>query len=142
VGARAIIQGWEAGMKQLSLPATIYAAGWLPYHWLLPRCAGMVHHGGMGTTSAGLQAGLPALVIPHLVDQFYWGQRVHELGAGPAPIRRTRLGAANLAAGLQELRHNPALRAAASALGELIRAECGVENAVRLIEETFGTANG
>jgi sterol 3beta-glucosyltransferase len=137
VGARAIVQGWEEGMKQLSLPPAIYAAGSLPHSWLLPRCAGVVHHGGFGTTSAGLRAGMPALVIPHLVDQFYWGQRIHELGAGPPPIRRTRLDPQGLAAALEELVNNGELRAAASLLGEQIRAENGVEDAVRLIEETF-----
>lgn len=136
-GVRAIVQGWEAGMGQLALPPAIYAAGSLPHSWLLPRCAGLVHHGGFGTTAAGLRAGLPALVIPHLVDQFYWAQRVHELGVGPAPIRRTRLEVQTLAAALEELAHRADLRAAALALGEQIRAEQGLENAVRLIERTF-----
>jgi sterol 3beta-glucosyltransferase len=137
VGARAIIQGWEEGMKQLSLPPTILAAGPLPHSWLLPRCAGVVHHGGFGTTSAGLRAGVPALIVPHLVDQFYWGQRVYELGAGPPPIRRTKLDSRGLAAALGELVHNANLRRAASILGEQIRAENGIQNAVRLIEEMY-----
>lgn len=76
-------------------------------------------------------------MIQYLVDQFYWGQRVHGLGVEPPPIRRTRLEASSLAAGLEELTRNPALRAAASALGEQVRAERGIENGARLIEETF-----
>jgi sterol 3beta-glucosyltransferase len=138
VGARAIIQGWEEGMRQMSLPPTVYAAGSLPHSWLLPRCAGLIHHGGFGTTSAGLRAGIPALIIPHLVDQFYWGQRVYELGAGPSPIRRTKLDLPGLAAALEELVHNPKLRTAAATLGEQIRADNGLEKAVGLIEEVFG----
>jgi UDP:flavonoid glycosyltransferase YjiC (YdhE family) len=134
---RAIIQGWEAGIKQLALPPNVHAAGSLPHSWLLPQCAGIVHHGGFGTTSAGLRAGVPALVIPHIADQFYWGQRVHELGAGPKPIRRARLDIERLAASLDELARSGELHAAASVLGEQIRAEHGIENAVRLIEETF-----
>jgi UDP:flavonoid glycosyltransferase YjiC (YdhE family) len=137
-GVRAIIQGWEAGMKQLALPETIYAAGSLPHSWLLPRSAGVIHHGGFGTTSAGLRAGIPALVIPHLIDQFYWGQRIYELGVGPRPIPRAKLDAQGLAAALAELAHNARLRVAASRLGEQVRAEHGEDNAVRLIEETFG----
>jgi UDP:flavonoid glycosyltransferase YjiC (YdhE family) len=138
VGVRAIIQGWEEGLAQLPLPPEIYAAGPLPHSWLLPHCAGLVHHGGFGTTSAGLRAGIPALVIPHLVDQFYWGQRVHELGAGPPPLRRSRLDVQNLAAALEALAGDAALRDAASTLGAQIRAEQGLQNAVRLIAETFG----
>jgi len=136
-GVRAIVQGWEAGIKELTLPPDILATGSLPHGWLLPHCAGVVHHGGFGTTAAGLRAGIPALVIPHMADQFYWGQHVHELGAGPQPIRRAKLDAAGLAASLDGLVRNEDLRAAACALGERIRAEDGVANAVKLIEETF-----
>jgi UDP:flavonoid glycosyltransferase YjiC (YdhE family) len=137
-GVRAIIQGWDAGIRRLALPPTIYAAGSLPHTWLLPRCAGIVHHGGFGTTSAGLRAGIPSLIIPHLVDQFYWGRRVHELGVGLKPIQRAKLDAEALAVALQGLTRSADRRAAAARLGEQIRAEDGVANAVRLIEETFG----
>jgi UDP:flavonoid glycosyltransferase YjiC (YdhE family) len=136
-GVRAIVQGWDEEFTQLALPPTIYAAGSLPHSWLLPRAAAVVHHGGFGTTSAGLRAGIPHLVIPHIADQFFWGQRVYELGVGLPPIRRTKLDAEGLAVALEELTHNDKLRAAASPLGEQIRAENGVDDAVRLIEETF-----
>lgn len=134
---RAIVQGWEAGIRQLALPPNIYAAGPLPHSWLLPRCAGVVHHGGFGTTAAGLRAGIPALVIPHIADQFYWGKRVHELGVGPQPIRRGELSIGGLASSLDELLRNDELSATACKLGEQVRSERGVENAVKLIEETF-----
>ncbi len=138
-GVRAIIQGWQAGMKTRPLPPGVFAVGALPHSWLLPHCRGIVHHGGFGTTAAGLRAGVPALVIPHIADQFYWGQQVHQLGAGLPFIPRPKLTGDGLAAALHELAHNETLRRAASALGEQIRAEMGVENAVRLIEETFGS---
>ena len=135
--ARTMSQGWDARMRQLTLPPTIYSAGSLPHSWLLPRSAGVVHHGGFGTTSAGFRAGIPMLVIPHLADQFYWGQRVYELGVGPQPIRRPGLDIEGLTGGLRELVGNETLRTTASKLGEQIRAEHGVDTAVHLIEETF-----
>jgi UDP:flavonoid glycosyltransferase YjiC (YdhE family) len=134
---RAVIQGWETGLKRLTLPPSIYAAGPLPHNWLLPHCAGVVHHGGYGTTAAGLRAGVPALVIPHIADQFYWGRQIRQLGAGLEPIRRTKLDITRLAAALDELVRNDALRARASDLGQQIRSEAGVESAVQLIEATF-----
>jgi MGT family glycosyltransferase len=137
-GVRAIIQGWEVGMKQLNLPPTVYAAGSLPHSWLLPLTAGVVHHGGFGTTAAGLRAGVPHLVIPHIADQFYWGQRLHQLGVGPPFIPRPRLNCDRLATALREISSDTELHANAIALGERIRAENGVEKAVYLIEETFG----
>jgi sterol 3beta-glucosyltransferase len=96
-----------------------------------------VHHGGFGAASAGLRAGIPALVIPHVVDQFYWGQRVHELGVGLPPVRPYQLKVMELATVLEALSHNPKLHRTAAELGEKIRLEQGLENAVRLIEETF-----
>ena len=136
-GLRAVIQGWEAGIRQLTLPARIYAAGSLPHSWLMPRCASVVHHGGYGTTAAGLRAGIPALVIPHIADQFYWGKQVYELGVGPAPIPRTELDLDGLAAALDELARDHRMRVTAASLGEQIRSENGIENALRLIDDMF-----
>ncbi|MGD8807289.1 MAG: glycosyltransferase [Chloroflexota bacterium] len=137
-GVRAIIQGWEAALKELALPPTIYPAGPLPHSWLLRRAAGLVHHGGFGTTAAGFQAGIPQLIIPHMVDQFYWGQRVGKLGAGPPAIGRSKLTSDKLASALHDLAHNAELSATSSRLGEQIRAEPGPSGAIRLIDESSG----
>jgi sterol 3beta-glucosyltransferase len=136
-GIRAIIQGWQAGLHQLALPATIYAAGSLPHGWLMPYTRAVVHHGGFGTTAATFRAGIPHLIIAHVADQFFWGQRVHKLGVGLPFIARPRLNSARLVAAFQALFHNDELHTAASLLGEQIRAERGVDKAVCLIEETF-----
>jgi UDP:flavonoid glycosyltransferase YjiC (YdhE family) len=138
-GVRAIIQGWETGIGQLSLPPSIHAAGSLPHNWLLPHCTALVHHGGFGTTAAGLRAGIPALVIPHIADQFFWAKIVHELGVGPTPVRRAKLRPTVLATSLNQLVYNDRLRTMASSLGERIRTETGIDNAVRQIEEEFGS---
>jgi len=136
-GIRTIIQGWKAGIKQLTLPPNIHMADSLPHSWLLPKCSGIVHHGGYGTTAAGVRAGIPALVIPHIADQFYWGKQISELGVGPQPIPRTKLETNRLTAALKELIRNEQIRSRATELGKQIRSENGVENAVVLIEQAF-----
>jgi UDP:flavonoid glycosyltransferase YjiC (YdhE family) len=137
-GVRAIIQGWDEAMKQLTIPPTVFHAGSVPHDWLLPRASGLVHHGGFGTTASGVRAGIPILVIPHIIDQFIWGNKVAQLGVGPQPISRPKLNAANMAAALREMQ-SPEVRQKASALGAAIRAEPdGVAEAVRLIEELVG----
>lgn len=133
-GTRAIIQSWQADMQELALPPGVHVAGALPHDWLMPRCAAVVHHGGFGTTSAGLRAGIPALLVPHVADQYYWGQHLRQLGVSPAPIPLPKLRREGLTAGLAELVHNDELRTKARALGERIRAENGLDNAVDLIE--------
>jgi UDP:flavonoid glycosyltransferase YjiC (YdhE family) len=100
----------------------------------LPRASGLVHHGGFGTTASGFRAGIPMLVIPHIIDQFIWGNKVDELGVGPKPIARPKLKIENMAAALGEMQ-SPEMRHKAIALGAATRAEPdGVTEAVRLIE--------
>ena len=94
-------------------------------------------HGGFGTAFAGLRAGIRAQVIPHIADQFYWGQHLHQLGVGVPFIPRPQLNREGWVAALKELTHNDSRSAEASALGVRIRAENGIDNAVRLIEEIF-----
>lgn len=133
-GARAIIQGWDEPMKQLSIPPGIFHAGSIPHDWLLARASGLVHHGGFGTASAGFRAGIPMLVIPHIIDQFIWGNKVAELGVGPKPIARPKLNTGNLVEALRQMQ-SPEMRRKAAGLGAAIRAEPdGVTEAVRLIE--------
>lgn len=136
-GVRAIIQGWDEALKQLPLPPTVFHAGSIPHDWLLPRASGLVHHGGFGTTASGFRAGIPMLVIPHIIDQFIWGNKVAQLGVGPQPIPRPKLTAENMAAALRELQ-SPEMRRKAADLGAAIRTESdGVADAVRMIEEVI-----
>lgn len=101
---------------------------------LFPRMAAVVHHGGAGTTHAATRSGVPQVVVPHIGDQPYWGRRVHDLGLGPAPIRRPDLTVANLAAAIRAATHHPAVRHRAALLGRQVRSERGVDTAVRLLE--------
>lgn len=135
VGARAVIQGWDEALAGRALPRTIFYGGSIPHSWLLPQTACLVHHGGFGTTAAGLRAGIPAVVIPQIIDQFIWGRRVHELGAGPQPISRSKLTGERLASALERALGEDEMRDKAAAVGERIRAENGVAAAVSLIEE-------
>jgi UDP:flavonoid glycosyltransferase YjiC (YdhE family) len=133
-GVRAVIQGWDQAMEQLSIPAHVFHAGSVPHDWLLPRASALVHHGGFGTTASGFRTGCPMLVIPHIIDQFIWGNKVVQLGVGPQPISRSKLKVDNLTAALRQMQ-SPEMRLKAADLGAAIRAEPdGVKEAVRLIE--------
>ena len=85
-----ISQGW-AGLGAASLPRNCLTLGNSPHDRLFPELAGVVHHGGAGTTATAAAAGVPQVAIPHLLDQFRFAARLHNLGLGPAPIRRSRL---------------------------------------------------
>jgi sterol 3beta-glucosyltransferase len=95
--------------------------------------AAVVHHGGAGTTAAGLRAGLPSVITPFFGDQPYWGQRVYELGAGPQPVLRTKLTASRLASAITQAITDPSMKRQAASLGKKIRAEDGVGRAVEIV---------
>lgn len=108
-----------------------------PHGWLFPRTAAVVHHGGAGSTAAGLRAGKPSLIVPFLGDQPFWGARVHAVGAGPEPLPRRGL-ASGLAGRLADLVGNEGYARRAAALGEAIRGEDGVGQGVRVLERIAG----
>jgi sterol 3beta-glucosyltransferase len=139
---RAIVQGWDEAMKQFPLSPNVFHAGSVPHDWLLPQASGLVHHGGFGTTASGFRAGIPMLVIPHIIDQFIWGAKVDQLGVGPQPISRPKLKVENMAAALRAMQ-SPDMRRKAADLGAAIRAEPdGVTEAMQLIEQHISHFRG
>ncbi|XP_061961915.1 sterol 3-beta-glucosyltransferase UGT80A2-like isoform X2 [Populus nigra] len=86
-GQRGIInKGW-GGLGNLAEPKDfIYLLDNCPHDWLFLQCKAVVHHGGAGTTAAGLKAACPTTIVPFFGDQPFWGERVHARGVGPPPI--------------------------------------------------------
>jgi len=133
VGRRTVLlSGW--GGLEVTAADDVYVADEVPHEWLFPRVAAVVHHGGAGTTGAGLRAGVPSIVVPHGADQPFWGRRVAELGVGPRPIPRARLTVPALAHALGQALGDAAMCARAAALGEQLRAEDGGGAAVAIID--------
>ena len=132
-GARALLsRGW-AGLGKIDLPPTVRVIGPTPHGKLFPRCAAVVHHGGAGTTANAARSGVPQVLVPHLMDQFFWCHRVWKLGLSPPPIHRGRLEVAPLAAALRVCLDDAALRERARAFaGRMVRD--GLDRAVRIIE--------
>jgi UDP:flavonoid glycosyltransferase YjiC (YdhE family) len=138
-GARGIVaEGW-AHLGGGALPPNVYLIGDCPHDWLFPRCRAVCHHGGAGTTSAGLRAGLPTIVVPFFGDQFFWGRIVANAGAGPEPIPIRHLDTTSLTAAFDACRR-PQIRDRASELSARLRATDGVELAVRSIERHLPAA--
>jgi len=127
-----LLSGW-GGLQKMDFPASIFMLDSIPFTWLFSHVAAVIHHGGAGTTSAGLRAGVPSIVIPFLGDQYFWGRRVQDLGVGPAPIPRSKLTVDRLAQAIQEAITNTAMRQRAAELGAKIQAEDGIANAAEII---------
>lgn len=101
-GQRALVsKGWGGvGADELGIPEGVFMLGNVPHDWLFKHVSCVVHHGGAGTTAAGITAGRPTLVVPFFGDQQFWGSMVSRAGAGPDPIPHKQLTADNLAEGI------------------------------------------
>ncbi len=126
-----ILSGWGS-MKRESTNDLLYIES-APHDWLLPKCKMIVHHGGAGTTSSALRAGIPQVVVPFIADQPFWGSRVHAVGAAPKPIRINHLSVEKMVSAIAEAESKVILEHA-QVIGQEIRSEDGVMNAVKLIE--------
>jgi len=133
-GQRVVLATGWGGLEKANLSANLYALEAVHHAWLFPRVSAVVHHGGSGTTGAGLRAGVPSVLVPHIGDQPFWAQRVAELGVGPQPIPRRQLTALRLAEAITSAVTDTGIQTRAKSLGEHIRAEDGIGKAVEILE--------
>jgi UDP:flavonoid glycosyltransferase YjiC (YdhE family) len=129
-GCRAILDSGWAGLGEGPLPDSVFVAGSLPHAELFPRLAALVHHGGAGTTATAARSGVPQIAIPHLLDQYYWGHRLHLLGVAPPPLPRLKLSASGLAELIAASLDNEHLGDRARELAESLRSGDPLERAV------------
>lgn len=137
LGRRAVLLiGDERNRLNESLPPEIFAADYAPYEALLPRASAMVHHGGVGTTSQGLRAGIPTLIVPFAFDQPDNAAHAERLGTSRT-LPRPKYTAARAAKELRHLLEEPAYARNAKKVGEQLRAENGAAVACDLMESVM-----
>jgi sterol 3beta-glucosyltransferase len=138
-GKRGIINTGGSGMNQTEeIAEDILFVKDIPHEWLFPKMSAVVHHGGAGTTAEGLRAGVPSIIVPYGNDQFAWGRKIHELGAGAKAIPRKELTAEKLSAAISYTQVNE-IQSKAQEIGKQIRAEKGAEKAAQVIIDTLET---
>ncbi|KAG5359163.1 Sterol 3-beta-glucosyltransferase [Yarrowia sp. E02] len=120
----------DAKEPEIPLPDEVLQITSVPHDWLFPQIDACVHHGGSGTTGAGLRAGLPTIIKPFFGDQFFYANRVEDLGAG---IHLRKLNVSQFSKALWEATHNERIIAKAAAVGRQIRSENGVISAIQAI---------
>lgn len=140
LGARVLIIGAAPASLPESLPQEVMSLPFAPFSKIYPRCAAVIHHGGIGTTAQALKAGVPMLVVPWGADQFFTAAQVEQIGVGHYLSRRsytvsraTRL--------LETLLHNKAYKEQAAAVATQIRQEEGVNNLCMAIEDVLTSSN-
>ena len=134
--ARAILtipSQWHGHIKSERILPIEYA----PHEWLYQHVRVAVHHGGAGTTSASLHAGIPTVTLPLGIDQFFWGERVYKIGVGPKPIPQRALSADKLAKAIQQALKDESMRERAKRVSKALSLEDGVRAAVRVVRDVI-----
>ncbi|OVA01580.1 UDP-glucuronosyl/UDP-glucosyltransferase [Macleaya cordata] len=131
-GQRGIInKGW-GGLGNLPEPKDfVYLLDNCPHDWLFLQCKAVVHHGGAGTTAAGLKAACPTTIVPFFGDQPFWGERVHARGVGPAPIPVDQFSLRKLTDAINFMLDDKVVKERALELAKAMETEDGVTGAVK-----------
>lgn len=143
VGCRAVIdQGWAGLGRGLEreLPPDVLLIREVPHRRLFPRMAALVHHGGSGTTHGATRAGVPQAIAPQIIDQYFWGNRIYDLGLGPRPVPFTQLTESKLIAMLEGLL-GPTYANHARVVAALVRVD-GVGAVADIIERDLAERSG
>lgn len=115
------------------LPPQVKHIDYAPFSTLLPRCAALVHHGGIGTTAQTLRAGIPQLIMPMSHDQFDNAERVKKLGAGDE-IKLNRYRAPEVVQRLQPLLISSKVRESCHQISAKFAGQNALEQAADLTE--------
>jgi len=137
VGQRVILSHVSAEENCLPALEDCYFVKDAPHLLLFPRLAAVVHHGGAGTTATAALAGVPQIIVPHILDQYYWANRIHRSGLGPKPVWRSHLTAKRLAAAIRECVSNETMQWRTKEAAEIIQRQDSLGQTVRLIESEF-----
>jgi UDP:flavonoid glycosyltransferase YjiC (YdhE family) len=132
-GRRALFYPGWSGIDPKVLPENFLVIDDTPHDWLFPRTAAVIHHGGSGTSHSAARAGVPSIVTPFAGDQFFWAGRLRLAGLAPAAVDGRRPEARAFTRAL-DFAAAARVRTRARVLGETMRAENGVVDALAALE--------
>ncbi len=133
-GERGLLSTGWGGLQNVTFSDNFFKIESCPHSWLFPRMKAIVHHGGAGTTAAAFRAGKPQIVVPFFADQPFWGRMTQKLGVGVKPIPNKIISSELLASAIQHVSNSHEIQQNATELGEKVRGENGVANAVEIIK--------
>ena len=82
LGERALICAGFSAFEETAATDQVMVVPAVNHSAVFPACRAVVHHGGAGTTAAGIRAGVPTLVLWVAAEQPLWGKQVRRLGVG------------------------------------------------------------
>ncbi|KAL1609820.1 Sterol 3-beta-glucosyltransferase [Nothophoma quercina] len=120
----------DASKPEIPLPPEVFQIQAAPHDWLFKQMDAAVHHGGSGTTGASLRAGIPTIIKPFFGDQYFFAQRVEDLGVG---VWLKKVNTSVFSRALWEVTNSQRMVVKAKVLGQKIRKDNGTQVAVQTI---------
>lgn len=140
-GQRIIINAfWNTRHTEQS-EKNVFFSSQIPHQKLFPRTKVIVHHGGAGTTATAARAGVPQIIVPHILDQYYHGRKVFQKGLGSRPIWRSGLTAERLIDALEIIFSNRQIHCNAQKAAASINPEETLQKTVGIIEASVSKDN-
>jgi sterol 3beta-glucosyltransferase len=131
----AIINTSSGGLvKPDKYPDHVYFTSTIPYEWIFPKVYAVIHHGGSGTTHTALKYGCASLVVPHILDQFFWAYVINEKGVGPKGIPIKKLNKVTLEPALLDLIRKKEYKMNSERIAEQMKREEFVDDLIEVIE--------
>lgn len=132
---RIILAADPATLSDRDLPENVHrVVGFVPHDWLFPRCATIVHHCGAGTAHEAAASGVPSIPVPISMDQPFWADRLHQLGAASTPLNPRRPSIELVEKAIEVAESQPVMLRAKQ-LAESLAVENGVLAAVARLAE-------
>jgi len=119
----------DASKPEIPLPQEIFQIQSAPHDWLFRQMDAAVHHGGSGTTGASLRAGIPTIIKPFFGDQFFFAQRVEDMGVG---VWLKKVNTSVFSRALWEVTNSQRMIVKAKVLGQKIRKVCFLTHDITL----------
>jgi len=133
-GQRIVIAKFWDEPSEFSQSDDVFFIKKYPHLKLFPRMAAVIHHGGAGTTATSAVSGVPQIIVPHILDQYFWGHQVYISNLGPKPIWRSKLNAKRLTAAINECISNNLIKKSAKQAANTIEMKKCLERVVQYIE--------
>ncbi|RAI94012.1 glycosyltransferase [Algoriphagus yeomjeoni] len=130
----AIVNTSWGGLEQIEeSDDSIFYVNQIPYDWILPQLQGIIHHGGSGTTHQGAAHGCVQMIVPHIIDQYFWNRIIAKRELGPLGTSIHNLDAGKFEIALVDFWTNPAYTGSAKTLSKVIQNEAKRETVLNLV---------
>ncbi|EAZ82696.1 glycosyltransferase [Algoriphagus machipongonensis] len=122
------------GLQRIELESDyLYYVEQIPYDWVLPKMYGMIHHGGSGTTHQAAVNGCVQMIIPHIIDQYFWNRLIAKRNLGHLGISIHKINSRDFENALVDFWTNNQYKINASKVALEMKSEAKKEEIIQLI---------